>query len=62
MSVVCSGFVPQAKALAQLSGMNKIAIAEYPGHASSDDDDAYAQKVRDQVVDSVIAGLVGGGQ
>lgn len=59
VSVVCTGFLGQANALARLSGLDAIAIAEYSGHVSSDGPEEFASRVSTEIVDRVIEGLVG---
>jgi hypothetical protein len=59
VSVICSGFLGEAKAIAKLSGMSQIALAEYTGHVSMDTDEDLKSKVRMELVDRVIAGLLG---
>jgi hypothetical protein len=59
VSVVCSGFLPQAKMIARLEGFPDIALAEYPVHPSVDDDDSFRRKLIEDVAPAIIRGLAG---
>jgi hypothetical protein len=59
VSVVCSGFLAQARIIAKLEGFPDAATAEYPGHPSMHDDAQFKQAVVDQVVPAIIRGLCG---
>lgn len=55
--ITTSGFTTLAKMLAKSSGIEGLAIAEYPGPMGIDDDATIAAKLRERVADAVIAGL-----
>ncbi|MBI2908318.1 MAG: hypothetical protein HYX92_11775 [Chloroflexi bacterium] len=57
VSLVASGFVRQAHAIAQAIGGENMAIAEYPGHPMIDTGEMLRSKVEVTVVKNVIAGL-----
>ena len=61
VSVVCSGFLPQARMIARLEGFPGIALAEYPAHPSVDDDTSFRRKLVEDVTPAIIRGLSGEG-
>ncbi|MBI2906646.1 MAG: hypothetical protein HYX92_03200 [Chloroflexi bacterium] len=56
-SIVASGFVRQARAVARALGAENIAVAEYPGVPMIDSPVELRRKVQEVVVNSVIEGL-----
>lgn len=60
VSIVCTGFLAQARIIAKLSGLSSIALAEYPGHVTTDSLEVFRQKVNDHTIPQIITGLQGG--
>ncbi|MEK7848021.1 MAG: hypothetical protein AAB270_03770, partial [Chloroflexota bacterium] len=56
VSIVASGFVPQARAIAQALGVRDLAIAEYPGVIMTDSPQEFQKKV-ENLVEQVVEGL-----
>ncbi|MBI2908200.1 MAG: hypothetical protein HYX92_11180 [Chloroflexi bacterium] len=59
MSIVASGFVGQARAIAKALGAENLAIAEYPGVPMTDSKEHLAGKVEAALLPGVIVGLAG---
>lgn len=57
VSVVASGFVRQAQAIAKALGAENLAIAEYPGVILIDSKEELRKKVEEVVIENVIKGL-----
>ena len=57
VSIVLTGFLGQAKAVAQALGIKNIALAEYPGIVSMDSREELRRKVTDTVVTNIITGF-----
>lgn len=57
VSIVASGFVQQAHAVAKALGMENLAIAEYPGVIMIDSKEELRRKVEEVLIESVIKGL-----
>ncbi|MBI2908489.1 MAG: hypothetical protein HYX92_12665 [Chloroflexi bacterium] len=57
VSVVASGFVQQAHAIARALGAANLAVAEYPGVPMIDSKEELRRKVAESLVNSIIAGL-----
>ncbi len=57
VSIVLTGFLGQAKAVAQALGIKNIALAEYPGIVSMDSREELRRKVTDTVVPNIITGF-----
>ncbi len=56
-SIVLTGFLTQAKAVAQAMGNKNIAIAEYPGIVAMDTKEELHRKVTDILVKNIITGF-----
>jgi hypothetical protein len=56
-SIVITGFLGQADAVASSEGMANLAIAEYPGVPITDSDETVKNKVRDIISDNIIRSL-----
>jgi hypothetical protein len=56
-SIVLTGFLTQAKAVAQAMGIKNIAIAEYPGIVAMDSKEELRRKVTDILVKNIITGF-----
>ncbi len=56
-SIVVSGFLTQAHAIAQSQGIPNLAIAEYPGVIMTHSKEELRQKVEDVLVNNIIEGL-----
>jgi hypothetical protein len=57
VSIVCEGFVTQAAATARGYGYDGLPLAVMPGHVDSQSVETMMARVRDVVIDAVIAGL-----
>ena len=56
-SIVLSGFLGQAKTVAQALGIKNLALAEYPGLVAMDSPDELRRKVTETVVKNIISGF-----
>ena len=56
-SIVLTGFLTQAKAVAQAMGIKNIAIAEYPGIVAMDSKEELRRKVKEILVKNIITGF-----
>ena len=57
VSIVLTGFLTQAKAVAQAMGVTIIAMAEYPGIVAMDSKEELRRKVTDVLIPNIIAGF-----
>jgi hypothetical protein len=57
VSIVLTGFLTQAKAVARALGIKNAALAEYPGIVSMDSKEELRRKVTDVLVPNIIAGF-----
>ncbi len=57
VSIVSSGFLGQAQAVAQALGVNNLSVAEYPGVVAMDNEEELAKKVTDTVIKNIISGM-----
>ena len=57
VSIVLTGFLGQAKAVAQAMGIKNIALAEYPGIVNMDSKEELHRKVMGTVVNNIITGF-----
>ena len=57
MSIVLTGFLGQAKAVAQAMGIKNIALAEYPGIVAMDSREELRRKVTDTVLKNIVTGF-----
>ena len=57
VSIVLTGFLGQAKAVAQAMGIKNIALAEYPGIVAMDSREELRRKVTDTVLKNIITGF-----
>ena len=56
-AVITTGFLAQARAVAQAQGFGNLSIAEYPGVIMMDSQDELRQKVEETLVTSITQGL-----
>jgi hypothetical protein len=57
VSIVTSGFLGQARAIAQALGIQDLPVAEYPGVVAMDSDEELGQKTRSVLYDNILAAL-----
>ncbi|MBI2909311.1 MAG: hypothetical protein HYX92_16830 [Chloroflexi bacterium] len=57
VSIVASGFIRQAHAIAKGLGVENLAVAEYPGHPMVDSKEELGRKVRGPILENIIKGL-----
>ncbi|MBI2910362.1 MAG: hypothetical protein HYX92_22180 [Chloroflexi bacterium] len=57
VSIVASGFLRQAEAVARALGAQNLAVAEYPGVPMTDSKEELQRKVEEVLVKNVVAGL-----
>jgi hypothetical protein len=57
VSIVTSGFLGQAQAVAQALGIQPLPVAEYPGVVATDSTEDLIKKVTGVVIDNIIKGL-----
>ena len=57
VSIIARGFVDQARAIAAALGLDNLAIAEYPGVIMQDSEEEFGDKVRNDLVEQIVAGL-----
>ena len=56
VSIVASGFIPQARSVAKSLGVENLPIAEYPGVIMTDSPEVFRSKV-DALVDQIVEGM-----
>jgi hypothetical protein len=59
VSIITSGFLGQAQAVAQALGVHSLPLAEYPGVVTTDSGEELKRKVADILINNIVKGLTG---